>query len=47
MGVLDTFKNEEDSNKNEAGRVFSRFTHYYPVGAICCHGNQSNDHICF
>ena len=41
MGALVTCKNEEDPIKIEG----AEFPHYNPMGAICCHGNQSSDPI--
>ena len=38
MIVLITCKNEEDPIKS-GHKIFS---HYNPMGAICCHGNQSS-----
>ena len=38
-------KNKEEQIKNEGDRVVTRFPHYKPMGAICCHGNQSSDPI--
>ena len=38
-------KNEEDPIKNEGARVLTRFSHYNPMGAIGCNGNQSSDSI--
>ena len=26
-------------------KIFSGFPHYNPMGAFCCHGNQSSDLI--
>ena len=26
-------------------KIFSGFPHYNPMGAFCCHGNQSSDPI--
>ena len=43
--VLVTCKYEEDPIKNEGARVLTRFSHYNPMGAIGCHGNQSSDPI--
>ena len=40
MVVLVTCKNEEDLIKNKGARDLP---HYNPMGAICCHGNQSSD----
>ena len=45
MVVLVTCKNKEEPIKNEGARVVTRFFHYNPMGAICCHGNQSSDPI--
>ena len=45
MVVLVTCKNKEDPIKNEGARVVTRVPHYNPMGAICCHGNQSSDPI--
>ena len=45
MVVLVTCKNKEEPIKNEVARVVTRFPHYNPMGAICCHGNQSSDPI--
>ena len=45
MVVLVTRKNKEERIKNEEARVVTRFPHYKPMGAICCHGNQSSDPI--
>ena len=44
IDALVTCKYEEDRIKNEGARVFT-FPHYNPMGAICCHGNQSSDPI--
>ena len=46
MVVLLTCKNEEDPIQNEGARCLQDFPHYNPMGAICCHGNQSSDPIC-
>ena len=43
MDVLVTCKYEEDPIKNEGARVDTTFSHYNPMGAICCHGNQSSN----
>ena len=43
MDVLVTCKYEEDPLKNEGARVDTTFPHYNPMGAICCHGNQSSN----
>ena len=43
MNVLVTCKYEDDPIKNEGARVDTTFPHYIPMGAICCHGNQSSD----
>ena len=41
MVVLVTCTNEEDPIKNEGARVLEfSHSHYNPMGAICCHGNQ-------
>ena len=45
MVVLVTCKNKEEPIKNEGDRVVTDFPHYIPMGAICCHGNQSSDPI--
>ena len=45
MVVLVTCKNKEEPIKNEGVRVVTRFSSYNPMGAICCHGNQSSDPI--
>ena len=45
MVVLVTCKNKEDPIKNEGASVVTSFPHYNPMGAICCHGNQSSDPI--
>ena len=45
MVVLVTCKNKEEPIKNEEARVVTIFHHYNPMGAICCHGNQSSDPI--
>ena len=45
MIVLNTCKNEEDAIKNEGDRVFTRFSHYNPMGAIYCYENQSFNRI--
>ena len=36
---------KKNQSKNEGGRVVTRFPNYNPMGAICCHGNQSSDPI--
>ena len=43
MDVLVTCKNQEDLIKNEGARVLTAFLHYNPMGAICCHENQSSN----
>ena len=45
MVVLVTCMNKEEPIKNEGARVVTRFSPYNPMGAICCHGNQSSDPI--
>ena len=45
MGVQVTCKNKEEPMKNEGARVVTRFSHYNPMGAICCHGNKSSNPI--
>ena len=46
MVVLVTCKNKEEQIKNEGAIVVTRFSPLYnPMGAICCHGNQSSDPI--
>ena len=46
MDVLVTCKYEEDPIKKEGARVFTRFfPHYNPMGAMCCHRNQSSNPI--
>ena len=45
MAVLVTCKNEEDPIKMKALEWPHDFPHYNPMGAICCHGNQSSDLI--
>ena len=45
MDVLVTCKNEEDPIKNESSEWSQDFPHYNPMGAICCHRNQSSDPI--
>ena len=42
MVVLLTCKNKEEQIKNEGARVVTRFS---PLGAICCHGNQSTQNL--
>ena len=44
MVVVVTCQNKEPIN-NEGAGVVTRFPHYNPMGAICCHGNQSSDPI--
>ena len=43
MDVLVTCKYEEDPIKNEGARVDTTFPLYNPMGAICCHGNESSN----
>ena len=43
MVVLFTCKNKEEQIKNEGVEWSQDFPHYNPMGAICCHGNQSSD----
>ena len=45
MVVLVTCKNKEEPVKNKELEWSQDFPHYNPMGAICCHGNQSNDPI--
>ena len=45
MVVIVTCKNKEDPIKIEGARVVTRFHQYNPMGAICCHGNQSSNPI--
>ena len=45
MVVLVSCKNEEEPIKIKGARVVTRFPHYNPMGAICCHENQSSDPI--
>ena len=45
MVVLVTCKNKVEQIKNEGAGVVTRFSPLYPMGAICCHGNQSSDPI--
>ena len=33
------------SDENSREKVATPFSHYNPMGAICCHGNQSSDLI--
>ena len=43
--VLVTCKNEEAPIKNEGASVATKIPQYKPMGAICCHRNQSSDPI--
>ena len=43
--ALVTCKYKEEPIKNEGARVVASFPHYHPMGAICCHGNQSSNSI--
>ena len=45
MGVLVTYKYEEDPIKMKALECSQHFPHYNSMGAICCHVNQSSDPI--
>ena len=47
MVVLVTCKNKEEQIKNEGASLgwSQDISHYNPMGAICCHGNQSSDPI--
>ena len=47
--VMESCRNSNPSKKNKSkmkGLEWSQdFPHYNPMGAICCHGNQSSDQI--
>ena len=43
MVVIVTNKNKKDPNKYEVAGVAPTFPHYNPMGATCCHRNQSSD----
>ena len=43
MDVLVTCKNKEDPIKMKPLEWSQDFPHYNPMGAICCHRNQSSD----
>ena len=45
MVVLVTYKNKEDQSKMKELEWSQDFPHYNPMGAICCHGNQSSHTI--
>ena len=45
MFALITCKSKEEPIKNEDTIVVTRFSHYNPMGAIFCHGNQISDPI--
>ena len=45
MDVLVTCKNKEDLIKMKALEGSQDFPQYIPLGAICCHGNQSSGPI--
>ena len=45
MFALVACKYVEDPIKNAAARVAQRLSQYKPMGATCCHGNQSSDLI--
>ena len=45
MDVLVTCNYEEDQIKMKVPERSQYFPHYNPMGAICCHGNQSSDPI--
>ena len=38
-------QDEDDLIKHEVARVVTTNPHYSPMGAICCHGNQSSELI--
>ena len=38
-------KYEKDRMKNSREKVATPFSPLYPMGDICCHGNQSSDPI--
>ena len=45
INILITCKNKEDPIKMKALEWSQDFSHYNPMGAICCHGNQSSHPI--
>ena len=45
MVVLVTCKNEENLIKNKGARVATRFSHYNPNGAICCHAMMETRYL--
>ena len=45
MHVIVTYKYEKDWMEKNEKKWQHRFPHYNPMGAICCHGNQSSDPI--
>ena len=45
MVVLFTCKNKEEQSKMKELEWSQGFPHYNPMGAICCHGNQSSNLI--
>ena len=43
--VIVTCKYEKDPINNSRENLATPFPHYNPMGAICCHGDQSSDPI--